>query len=73
MENSTTLFDTIVRCPALYIGSDELAGTTPNSDGYVQGEYWEHEGLVLFEASGKIFEVSDEDVRRTPLATSAVN
>lgn len=78
MENSTTLTSVsdgeIAWFPALYTGADELAGTIPNADGYVQGVYWESdEGLVLFESNNKIFEVSDEDVRRTPLSTSAVN
>lgn len=54
------------RHAARYAGSTELAGVTPNSDGEILGEYWEQEGVFLFQPTGTtlIFEVSDEDIIR---------
>jgi hypothetical protein len=77
LENETAVVDevetTVERHPALYTGAASLSGIEPNSDGYVTGEYWETDGLFLFQptASTKIFEVSDEDIRRINVASAS--
>lgn len=57
-----------VRCPGRYVGADKLAGF--ESTDILAGEYWTQtgvaEGHVLFQPTGssKIFELSDEDIKR---------
>lgn len=58
--------------PCTYTGSAVLAGFE-GSTNPIAGEYVEQEGVFLFKpsGSGKIFEVSDEDIKRVPTAVAA--
>lgn len=64
---ATSLAAEFERTPCFYRGADELEGAIIDGDGVVRGEYWEQDGLLLFQNGSKVYSVSDEDLVRTPL------